>query len=113
MSFPIITAFQTIVSNRGEEFDIEVSTSIACCSPWHDDDCYHCGTSELCGCSTLDREHKAREDAAFISDAMRCWCGACEDGNGAVIHPAPCAQWHWNKMADLAAQDEAMNPYAF
>jgi hypothetical protein len=107
-------AYMTIMDAKGEEVDVLTRSQIACCSRWHGDndndgkDCYHCNGSDFCGCSSLDREEKYRQDQEFIDGAMRCWCGACEDEYGAPIHPAPCARSHWNKMADLAAQDAEM-----
>ena len=95
-------AYQTLVSTTGEFFDTSTLTVIACCSAWHDNDCYHCYGKGFCGCSTLAQEYQDQETTKFYSDAMRCWCGACEDENGAVIHPAPCAQYHWNKMSELS-----------
>ena len=93
--------WMTVVSTTGEFFYIATSTVIVCCSVWHDNDCYHCYGSGFCGCSQLEQEYKKLEDYKFYSDAMNCWCGACENENG-LIHPAPCAQWHWNKMAELS-----------
>jgi len=106
-------AYMTIMDAKGEEVDVLTRSQIACCSRWHGDndndgkDCYHCYGSDFCGCSSLDREEKDRQDREFIDGAMQCWCGACEDENG-LIHPAPCAQSHWNKMADLALRDSEM-----
>ena len=107
-------AYMTIMDTKGEEVDVLTRSQIACCSRWHGDndndgkDCYHCNGSDFCGCSSLDRDEKDRQDREFIDGAMQCWCGACEDEYGAPIHPAPCARSHWNKMADLAARDAEM-----
>ena len=111
-------AYMTKTAVTGEAFEVAwpVSrNSRPCCSPYHDEDprnCYHCGypVRGRCYCSDADIAERDRQTAQFYADAMHCWCGGCEtedeEGRPMVIYPAPCAQRHWQQMADRADQDE-------
>ena len=83
-----------------------------CCSPYHAEDprnCYHCGNPVRgqCDCTDEGIAHREAEDAAFMADAMRCWCGACETPIGV---PAPCAQFQRNQEWARVDRDEESRP---